>query len=53
MARPKGTINLTEDQIRTIIELSADSYISRKRIAEEANCSKRTVYLWQKKLHLI
>ena len=53
MSRPKGTINLTEKQLSKIITLSENPNIRRGEIAEKVGCSKRTVYVWQKKLELL
>ena len=53
MSRPKGIINLTAKQIETIILMSGNPSNRRRSIAEATGCSKRTVYLWQKKLYLL
>ena len=50
--RKIGYREITIDQIELIEKLTIDNY-SRSKIAELVNCSKNTVWRYQKKLGLI
>jgi hypothetical protein len=48
-----NSLKLSSKQVQTIVNLTLNEDISRKKIAELANCAKSTVYLYQRKYGLI
>lgn len=52
MARPKGYPNITLQQIEKIVNLTKKGY-SRPAIAKDIKTSKKTVWMYQKKLKII
>ncbi len=44
---------LSKDDLRIIVELSADSSVSRPEIAAKIGCAKSTVFKWQKRLGVL